>query len=841
MIEQKAKQYFNDNKDLKVLFLFDKEQEFLDEVKTISSPEFKVLFWENTPFTLKYQLTHEYKNENVLLYLPFKAPDNQQAYHDFPLMGLLLANKELQLDNVGSFMEDFGLQRHQKALVAKYMSELKYATVQKVVSPILQSGNFQETQLQQGLLCAFLKFKEVVSWELIIGKLITLLDPRAEELRNRVFQKIDRLGLDEVLLKKITKHSGITISNIDNGALLQLARTLLYNYITQRISVHPKDDYSSLKIDDSSRLTSLNQFWQIVENSSSLGSSFLSIIQMIENDIQGEKLIATYGLDAKFSYYPTNLAWASIKELQHSLFESSNALESLENLSLQQEIVGEAHKVILFLRTVMKMKIAIEMIATYHLDSPEEYVQSYANAIYKVDTHFRKAVHQYDNLDKAEIPDSMHIDAIRVETNKLYDAHIDILNRNWLASFNKMNFEYSRLQIPKQFDFYNTHVATIDQKLVVIISDALRFEVAEELLSRMHGDSKNVAEMDYMMASIPSKTNIGMAQLLPGEKTFVDHEVLSDGIKTSSDYRAKILKKYKENATTVSYDFVKNATRTENRELFKNDLVYVYHDVIDAIGDKRVSEPKTFEAVNQAISELERFVKLLHSSYNVANVLITADHGFLYNDRKIEDKELEKLPKDTLVSHNRFFLTADQQENELGYSIPLGNTTNFSSDLYVNVPLSINRYQKQGPGHQFVHGGASLQELVVPLIKSSRKRIEVTRKVNPLLLNKGKLRVVSSVLKFNILQENEVSRLEKERTITAGLYKESSLVSNKVELTLNSVAEAPSDRLTNVELFINPDNANDRIFNLKIYDVDDQLNPLIDELVTNNTLLGQDF
>ena len=841
MIAEKATAYFQNDDALRVLFLFDKDQEFLEEVKTISSPEFKVLFWENTPFTLKYQLTHEYKNEKVLLYLPFKAPDNQQAYHDFPLMGLLLANKELQLENVGSFMEDFGLQRHQKALLAKYMSELKYATVQKVVSPILQSGNFQETQLQQGLLCAFLKFKEVVSWELIIGKLITLLDPKAEELRNRVFQKIDRHGLDEVLIKKITKHSGITISNIDNGALLQLARTLLYNYITQRISLHPKDDYSSLKIDDSSRLISLNQFWQIVENSSLLGSSFLSIIQTIEHDIQGEKLITTYGLDAKFSYYPNNLVWASIEELQHSLFESSNALESLENLSLQQEIVGEARKVILFLRTVMKMKLAIELIATYHLDSPEEYVQSYANTIYKVDTHFRKAIHQYDTLDKAEIPESINVDAIRVETNKLYDTHIDTLNRNWLSSFNKINFDYSKIQVPKQFDFYNSQVAAVDQKLVVIISDALRFEVAEELLSRMHGDSKNVAEMEYMMASIPSKTNIGMALLLPGLKTFEETEVLSDGISTSSNNRAQILNKYKENATTVSFEVVKDSSKTENRELFKNDLVYVYHDVIDAIGDKRVSEPKTFEAVNQAISELERFVKLLHGSYNVANVLITADHGFLYNDRKIEDKELEKLPSDTLLSHNRFFLTNSKIENELTYSIPLEHTTNFKSDLFVNVPLSINRYRKSGPGHQFVHGGASLQELVVPLIKSSRKRIEVTRKVNPLLLNKGKLRVVSSVLKFNILQENEVSRLEKERTITAGLYKESTLVSNNVEFTLNSVAEAPSDRLTNVELFINPENANDRIFNLKIYDVDDQLNPIIDELVTNNTLLGQDF
>ncbi|MCD8401438.1 PglZ domain-containing protein, partial [Tenacibaculum finnmarkense] len=269
--------------------------------------------------------------------------------------------------------------------------------------------------------------------------------------------------------------------------------------------------------------------------------------------------------------------------------------------------------------------------------------------------------------------------------------------------------------------------------------------------------------------------------------------------------------------------------------------VYVYHDVIDATGDKRVSEHRTFDAVKDAISELERFIKLLHSSYAVTNVLITADHGFLYTDKKVEDKELEKLPNNTLISHNRFFITKEHQENELGYSIPLKQTTVFKDDLFVNIPFSVNRYRKAGVGHQFVHCGGSLQELVTPLIVSSRKREEFAKKVNPTLLNKGKLRVVSNVLKFNVLQENEVSRLEKQRTITIALYKETTLVTNIVEVVLNSTSEAPSDRLKNIELVLIPAFSNESIFKLKIFDTEDLLNPLIEELVTNNTLLGQDF
>ncbi len=177
MIQEKAAQYFSNFPALKILFLFDEAQEFLEEVQQIVDQDFKVVFWENNPFVLKYQLTHELQDQKVLLYLPLPQPNSQEMYHAFPLMGLLLANKELQLDNVGAFMEEFGLQRHQKSLVTKYMSELKYVTVQEVVKPVLLSGNFQEKELQQGLLAAFLKFKNSENWIVLIAKLF-ILAPR---------------------------------------------------------------------------------------------------------------------------------------------------------------------------------------------------------------------------------------------------------------------------------------------------------------------------------------------------------------------------------------------------------------------------------------------------------------------------------------------------------------------------------------------------------------------------------------------------------------------------------------------------------------------------------------
>jgi uncharacterized protein (TIGR02687 family) len=842
MIQEKAAQYFSNFPALKILFLFDETQEFLEEVQQIVAPNFKVVFWENNPFVLKYQLTHELQDQKVLLYLSLPQPNTQEMYHTFPLMGLLLANKELQLDNVGAFMEEFGLQRHQKSMVAKYMSELKYASVQEVVKPVLLSGNFQEKELQQGLLAAFLKFKNTENWVVIITKLLILAQEKNEAAFKRVLQKIKNTHLEEIITDKIKYHIGYQITAITAEEFLQAAKVLVYNYTMQQVHLVKSDLYGALKIADTSQLTTINQFWQVAESNTLVSIGFQELLNAIQQSIKGTQLVATYGLEVDYGYYSNNLTWAMLHQLQkNSLNNDENGLAILENLALQQEIQGAAKETIRFLRQELKTTIAIKNTQEYIFNTPEEYINYYTNNGYKIDTSFRRSILFLNEIDTAEVPKNIDLESIKNHLNDTYNTHTDTLNRHWLKCLDSIDFKYKAIKTPKQYDFYDTEVAKVDQKLVVIISDAMRYEVGAELLSKMHGDTKNTAEIRHMLASIPSKTNVGMAQLLPGKKQFNEGDILSDTISTSSTNRSKILQAYKSNSDAVQFETVYPPNQAKNRILFKKDLVYIYHDVIDAIGDKRVSERRAFDAVRTGVAELAKFVKLLHGSYNVTNVLITADHGFLYADKKIEDKELEQLPSNTLISHNRFFITKEKHEQELGYTFPLKETTVFNDNLYVTIPFATNRYRKSGVGHQFVHCGGSLQELITPLIVSSRKRIEVAKKVNPTILNKGKLRVVSNILKFNVLQENEVSRLEKERTISIALYKETKLVSNAIELILNSTSEAPSDRLTNIELVILPQAATESVLKLKVFDVEDQLNPLIEELVTNNTSIARDF
>lgn len=845
MIKEKIEGYFERFPELRILFFFDEAKEYEEEVKGLELPDIHLEVWENNPFTLKCKLIDELSSSKVFLYLPIKQPTTKDDFQHFPLMGLLLANKELQLDNVGAFMEQYQLQRHQKTLVSNYIKELKYVGVQEVCKPILKASSLEEPVLQRGLLSSFLNFKSIEPWTILIGKLLTLSSKKDSKELQRVVKKLKDLNFEDVVIRHIHETTGASIQGIDSANLLHVAKAVLYNKLTQTMGVSKSTDpYAALKIEDATQITRLNQMLQEVDRQPQLKIEFDNLLEKVSKDIKGAKLIEVYGEDANFAEFNAEMVWTIVEKLQsHIASAPLDIIKKLETLSLQATLPNVVQQALKYCIQVAKVHQYVNEVSTYTLNTPEEYVHWYTDTLYKVDSSFRRAILIKKAIDGSEIPDNFGLDNIQTGLNAAYDKHTDVLNREWLKCLNHFDFNYANINVPKQYDFYETEISRKDQKVVVIISDALRYEAGYELLSQMHGDPKNTAEIRYMLASIPSKTNVGMAQLLPGKSfEFNGGEIKIDEVSASSTYRSKILEIQNPNSLAIQYAALDDLNQTESRDIFKKEVVYVYHDVIDATGDTRASERRTFDAVQDSIDELKKFVKLLHSSYNVAKVYITADHGFLYNDKKIEEKDQERLPSiDVVLTHNRYYATTQLSRPDLGYSIPLSATTKFKDDLYITVPFSVNRYKKSGVGHQFVHGGGSLQELVVPLIESSRKREKVTRKVNPILLHKGTLKVVSNILKINLLQENEVSRHEKERIVTVGLYKEANLVSNLEEILMNSTSESPSERLSAVELILNGDAANESFLKLKIFDKEDTLNPIIEERVQNSTIIPTDF
>ena len=128
----------------------------------------------------------------------------------------------------------------------------------------------------------------------------------------------------------------------------------------------------------------------------------------------------------------------------------------------------------------------------------------------------------------------------------------------------------------------------------MIISDALRYETGRCLYQKLHEDAKCTATLDAMMGVLPSYTRLGMAALLPHKDLEIsdDFKVLVDGV-TCDDLKQReaILQSNVPNSRCVQFDELKMMKRMELRQIFNGmDVVYVYHNQIDARGDKATTE-----------------------------------------------------------------------------------------------------------------------------------------------------------------------------------------------------------------------------------------------------------
>jgi uncharacterized protein (TIGR02687 family) len=202
-----------------------------------------------------------------------------------------------------------------------------------------------------------------------------------------------------------------------------------------------------------------------------------------------------------------------------------------------------------------------------------------------------------------------------------------------------------------QTDFYKSDVGRVldkNNKVYVIISDAMRFEIGEELCRLIRAEDKFEAKIEHMISVLPSYTQLGMAALLPHSELQINADKTStvnlNGQSSSGTVNPdKILKAAnKGSALAIKADEMIAKTKEEVRELVRDhDVIYVYQNIIDKRGHTRDTERKAFEATEEAMEEIVKLVRKLTSA-NATNVVITADHGFIYQD-EVEDSDFNSM------------------------------------------------------------------------------------------------------------------------------------------------------------------------------------------------------
>lgn len=844
MIADKIYNYFERNENLHVLFVFDPlgmSGEELDEVQWRDG--YRYLAPKNGWFNIKYLVDRDWANDKVVLY--FNEPSPLETRRDFPLMDLLKANMEFQEKDYAAFMQQYQIPQQFATYISKHVRELQN---DKMVS-LLERSYIDKTFSIDLANRAFLSLyfdkspKQIADWTTIIIRLIMLADESEANKRDAFYKSLNKnVDARNALVAQLEKtfKCGLQANTAERVNLI--VQKMKYNSIVQLLPVNPADPYKQLRIEDAFALQDINRIMESALTDPKRADKFRNVLRKLAADVRESEIVNTYGVDAEYWTLSPSMAWAIIKFIIDDKLatEPQDALDRLNYLQIKCSEPSVIDEVVDFARFTAQYYDTAKGIKSVKLNTPDEYVSRYCSEFYLLDYNYRSAVNRFYAVDTT-VSIFSTLEQAKSELDAHYHKLTNRINLEWIDCLQEKG-GFSQVSLTRQQDFYEKYVKPMSVKVVVVISDALRYEVAKQLEERLT-QLRHPTRFEMALAMLPTETCYCKASMLPhdtlhfleAQKMLVDGNYLPDTVT-----KGKHLQLYRSKSECRTFETMSTNSRDENREICKNDVVYILHDTIDQNSHGNKTAKAITDSCERAVEELFKLVKSLHASWNATHVVITSDHGFLFNDIKFEEKDKQPVTEETLESKTRYYLTRSTATVSNMFKFPLSDVSAMdNTDVLVAVPVGTNRISQKGGDYVFCHGGASLQEMVIPIIVSHRQDEEKRGAVEVTVLEQN-LSMTSSRVKFTILQTQAVSAERKERTIRCALYDGDNVVSPQEELTLNRGDASLDARKYPVELTLSK-TTSAGVLQLRVYDIEDPLNTILKMPIINNTLIERDF
>ncbi len=780
----------------RIIFWYDVNKELRTDYEELQMSGIEKIELINNEYSVKYRILREQPKQKFLIYKEGERPKNIDNW----LLDVLLANNEFRTDQVGMLLAELDLGFEFSEVVHGHTEFYQSNKRKDALKNLLKSHDTPKAILLKMLaVCAGSE-----------ARIDTVIEHLLQELSNDRDDKIkliERCGLDTVLWEQLLKYYEY---DSKEKSILDLAMRIFKD--CYEIELDP-DKYSKNRKDKGSpsRMSQAIQvFLKRWKDSRQFESGFETLSERcegvlgIEQDLVKRDFRKLISLDY-FQLVDKKIIEDLVKAVTLSTVSSgdvslwvrqrrqSHWYQKYEHI---YEAIDFASK---FISSLNEAKLNMENLTNG--------VQLYSNFWYKLDHLYRKFVYHTRKAGQASL-----LNQLAEQVENLYSNNYLLkLNDNWQAYVDSTS-KWIVPEIPSQQRFFKDSIEPFlrkNKKVCVIISDGLRYEIGHELVSLIHQEnnrdkkSEFYAQIKPMLSTLPSYTQLGMAALLPNkELSIADNEtstVYVDGQSTQGIVnRSKILAcACNERATAIKAEDVMILNKEDGRDLLRNnDVIYIYHNRIDSTGDKRESEERVFEAVEDTLQEIVRIVKKM-IGLNVNNLLITSDHGFIYQNRPIDESDFAAVNAegDTVLFKDRRFIFGKGLKEAANLRKFSPAALGLVGDVEVQIPKSINRLRLQGSGSRYVHGGASLQEVVIPVLSVHKRRSNDIVNVEVDILQGASSVITSGQLAVSLYQAEPVTDNVQQRTLCAGIYtQEGELISDSHNLTFDLSSDNPRER-----------------------------------------------
>lgn len=753
-----------DNYQRRIIFWQDPVGEFSNLVDELHLDGVKILkLTGRNNFAAKMLLSQTDTESNYLVYNPISYSDVSDDW----LLDIELYSEEFSADLISIRMQELGMPSNAQLHKAMKKYSKFFENKERVARLTALDSNYTNAgQLHIDILSVL----SGAGVNTAPGVIRTVLMNGMEIENNKAIQNIKKFGDEKVLWELIKRYTGYNYNGGDS--LVPLASHILLTTLSITMQAPDLKKLSEYISEPHQQLCySLINEWMHSEDDDEL----YEIARIVEEQHNLENLFD--GLDVSdlmnsecFPCINECILRKYMSEISDNIIKAADIVSAVEKRRTLKWYKRVRYYYDGLLQVAQMQQFYQANVGGFPVAQYTELWKSYTQNYCKMDHFYRQfhAAFGKSLKESSTVLEDLYKNVADYVERLYKNWYLATLGSKWTTLVGDELAESSELAgIPQQADFYKKYVKPIEDsgsRVYVIISDALRYEVAVDLTGQLLKETKGTAKISSMQSVFPSATKFGMAALLPHEQLQMtdDIKILCDGEPTDGTAgREKILNGVHAGNAALTYRTFLSMKREERREKVKDaQVVYIYHNAIDAVGDKAATEDQVFDACEQAILELKNLVRLITNDCSGANILITADHGFLYSYKPLDesDKAEKSFVSGHIIELDRRYVIADGDcTAEHMLRIPM---THLNSNLVGFTPLDNIRMKKQGGGMNYIHGGISLQECVVPVIEfkniraTSKKFVDV-RKAEIQLLSQSR-KVSNSIFSLDFYQTEAV-------------------------------------------------------------------------------------
>ena len=686
----------------KLVFWYDENGEFAEDIDTIELPNAKVLHLEkDNQFYIKHFLECVDTTTHYLVYAPFPKPD----IRDNHLEDILRYSKRFFADRASLMTLDLGYDESLKSVFQEYNKFFSSKErTQKYYDLEIEAKT--KADIEIGIMSIICKlrtsdFDEVVR--------VVLLDDDFED--NKYLAEFEKYSLDKAFWEQANVRFGYSDTK---PTLEKFVLTLFVTYLSKTTygdlpqALKPFVAYKSTN--------NITVYLDNLMNSTLYGESFDRISEYVYRTLDADKLLRKMLPDDIVDCH----LFAGIDNIIIDWM-----IERLESEDIAAKLNG---------KTITEV---CQNRRRQHFGS--------------------KVQHQYYVIENAW----------QILSYGVYDP---------VSGINSIVKKYTDtlFQADRSYRYFYYHYDKSE--------DNSKFESLRQLV-------ENVYTNEYLTALLPHR-NLEFTD---------DFEVLVDG-KTCNDtiHREQILQAYKQNSRCVQYDDLKNMSVAQLREVFtKREVVYVYHNQVDARGDKPNTENEVFTACEEAIEEIFALVKRLTTSANTIHFIVTADHGFIYKrDSITESDKIDSIADLKTFKAKRYVVSSKAVDTDGVESVALSSVLQNDDNKIVSFPVASDIFKAAGGGMNFVHGGSSPQEMLIPLIdvRTEKGYKETTNAVISLVSISNK--ITNLMFSLDFIQNEPIGSVVKAATYRiCFINADGEKISNEIIHTADNKSAEASNRI----------------------------------------------